>query len=117
MNNIENDILDTVELSGLTQSQIDKMSNYEIKEFQRNESNEKIQAEKKSVEIAVVSLLFFAVVAAFLYANPILSVYAIIVPAVASLAFAIKANRSHNNLKMEKTSRTMLESFYEENEL
>jgi Na+/H+ antiporter NhaD/arsenite permease-like protein len=117
MKSIENDILDSVELNGLTQDQINKMSHFEIKEFQRTQSDDKITTENKSFEFALVSLVFFALVAAFLVANPILSIYVAIAPVLVALVFAFKANKSHNNIQMEKISRTMLESFYEDNEL
>jgi len=117
MKSIENDILDQVELEGLTAEQVDSMSNFEIKEFQRSESNDKINSQKKKVEFALVSALFFLLCASFLYANPILSAYISIAPLVVSIAFSIKAGVSHENLKLERASRSMLESFYEDNEL
>jgi Flp pilus assembly protein TadB len=117
MESIENDILENVELEGITQEQIDSMSNYEIKEFQRNQSNDKINAEKKKTEFALVSTAFFLLVAGFLFMNPILTVYAAIVPMVVSIVFAIRANYCHENLKFERESRMLLESFFEGNDL
>ena len=93
------------------------MSNYELKEFQRNQSNNKINAEKKKTEFALVSTIFFLVVAGFLYMNPIFTVYAAIAPMVTSIAFAIRANYCQENLKFERSSRNMLESFFEGNDL
>ena len=117
MESIENDILENIELEGITQEQIDSMSNYELKEFQRNQSNDKIGAEKKKTEVALVSTIFFLLVAGFLYMNPIFTVYAAILPMVASIVFAIRANYCHENLKFERSMRIMLESFFEGNEL
>jgi len=117
MKSIEGDILDSVELNGLTQDQINEMSHFEIKEFQRAQSDEKITTEKKSLEFALVSLVFFALVTVFLTVSPTLSIYVAIAPALVALVFALKANKNHNNIQIEKMSRTMLESFYEDNEL
>lgn len=117
MNKIENDILDQVEAGRLTQEQIDSMSNYEIKEHQRNQSDENIAVEKKKTEFATVSMLFFLFFAGTIYINPIFTVYVAILPMVFSIVFAIRANYCHENLKIERTTRRMLESFYEGNDL
>ena len=117
MNEIENDILEDVQLEGITQEELENMSNSEVKEFQRGQSDEKIQKEKKSTEFATVSTLFFLFIAGFLYMNPILTVYAAIAPMVISAVFAIRANYCHENLKPEKNVRMMLESFYDGNDL
>jgi hypothetical protein len=117
MNKIENDILNQVELEGLTQKQVDSMSNFEIKEFQREQSDSSIADKKKKVEFSIVSTLFFLLVTAFVYSNPIFTVYTAIAPALLTIAFSIKLYASKEHLKTEKISRAMLESFYEDSEL
>lgn len=117
MNKIEGDILEGVQLEGITKDELDNMSNYELKEFQRRQSDEKIQKENKNREFYFVSTLFFIVCMSMLLINPIFTLYLAIAPAVAAFVFAIKTLQAHINLDIQILSRRMLESFYESNEL
>lgn len=115
--NIENEninLLDSVELEGITQEELDQMSSEDLKAFQRNQSDDEMNAIKKKIEFSYVSVLFFAICAYLLYVSPIYSAYLSIIPAVTVAVFSLRVYVLGVHLNTSKTSRRMLESFFED---
>ena len=111
---IENDILDSVELTDITQEELDNMSNEDLKAFQRGKSDDELNVINKKIEFSHVSAVFFIICGILLYVNPILNTYLFIIPSVLTAFFIARALVLGVHLKTAEISRKMLELFFEE---
>lgn len=108
------DLLDSVELKGITKEELSKMSTKELKDFQKNQSDNEISDIKNRIRFSQISALFFLFCTIFLYTHPIYSVYMFIIPTIIVLIFSLKTYILMVKLNFYKTSRRMLELFYED---
>lgn len=89
----------------------------ELKRIQRKEIQVSIESYKKKIEFALVNVTFFLFIIVMMFLNQSFNNYFIIIPGVIAMAFSVRAELYHENLKSERTSQRMLELFYKENNL
>lgn len=115
---IEGDILDSIELTGLSQNELESMSNSELKDYQRKESDDEINMLKNRTQFSCVSVLFFLLCAYLVYFNSLqINQSFAIIPMLIVIIFSIRAYVSYEKLELSIISRKMLESFFNKNDL
>jgi len=102
------------DLGGLTKNQLDNMSNYELKEFQRKQSDEEIYNFKSKLKNSIVGAVFFSLLAVNLFFNPFFIDLSFIAPIVLVAVLSLRAYITKANLDVAKTGRVALELFFRE---
>ena len=102
------------ELGGLTQEQLDNMSNKELKEYQGKQSNEEIKHFKSKLRNSTVGIVFFSILAVNLFFNPFLIELSYIAPILVASALSLRAFIVKSNLEVAKTGRIALELFFKD---
>lgn len=101
-------------LGGLTQEQLDNMSNNELKEFQRKQSDEEVRNFRNKLRNSIAGAVFFFLLAINLFFNPVLIELSYIAPIVIAAALSLRAYIASSNLEVAKIGRIALELFFKE---
>lgn len=112
--NEEKTIYTQDELGGLTQEQLDNMSNKELKEYQRRQSNEEVKGFKSKLRNSTVGIVFFSILAVNLFFNPFLIELSYIAPILVVGALSLRAFIVKSNLEVAKTGRIALELLFKD---
>lgn len=102
------------ELGGLTQEQLDNMSNKELKEYQRKQSDEEIKNFKDKLRNSIVSAVFFSLLAINLFFNPFIMEFSYVLPIVVTLALSLRVFIINSKLEVARVSRIALELFFKD---